>query len=247
MAERRDPHAALVTGAASGIGLQIARRLLEAGHRTVLVDRDEAKLAEAPAGIGEDAFALPLDIGDKAAVDSVLSVIPDAFLPIDVLVNAGGHDPGGTTRFDRGDPDDWASAIETNLVAMMRVTRAVLPSMVARDYGDIVNIGSIAGLRIVPDMTAYNTSKAGVHAFTDQLRADLAETSIRVIEILPGLTRTDLIRKRYRGDAARAEKYYARFGMALEPDDIARTVLYALEAPRHMVLAEAVVLPSNRW
>jgi NADP-dependent 3-hydroxy acid dehydrogenase YdfG len=119
--------------------------------------------------------------------------------------------------------------------------------MVERERGDIVNIGSIAGIRIVPDMTAYNASKAGLHAFTDQLRADLAATPIRVMEIMPGLTKTDLIRKRYRGDLARAEAYYDRFGAALDADDIARTVLYALQAPPHMVLAQAVVLPVNRW
>ena len=96
-------------------------------------------------------------------------------------------------------------------------------------------------------MTAYDTSKAGVHAFSDHLRADLSKTGIRVIEILPGLTKTDLIRKRYRGDEQRAREYYARFELALEPDDVARTVVYALDAPRHMVLAQAVILPRNRW
>lgn len=96
-------------------------------------------------------------------------------------------------------------------------------------------------------MTAYNTSRAGLHAFTDRLRADLAETPLGVVEILPDLTRTDPIRKRYRGDERRAAEYYARFGLTLDAEDIARTALYALTAPAHMVLAQAVVLPANRW
>jgi NADP-dependent 3-hydroxy acid dehydrogenase YdfG len=128
----------------------------------------------------------------------------------------------------------------------MRVTRAILPGMLERRRGDIVNIGSIAGIRIVADMAAYTASKAGLHAFSDVLRADLAETPIRVIEIMPGLTRTDLIRKRYAGDEARAEAYYARFKMALAPEDIARTVTFALESPPHATVAQIVILPSNR-
>lgn len=238
---------AMVTGAGSGIGAAIARRLVEAGQRVILLDRDQRALDAVAAELSPHCFALQLDITDKSAIDAILDSVPARFLPISVLVNAAGHDPGGTTRFDEGDADDWATAIETNLIGTLRVTRAVLPGMVARNSGDIVNIGSIAGIRIVPDMAAYNTSKAGIHAFSDHLRADLRDTAIRVIEILPGLTKTDLIRKRYRGDEQRADEYYARFKIALEPDDIARTVLYALNAPDHMTLAQAVVLPTNRW
>jgi 3-hydroxy acid dehydrogenase / malonic semialdehyde reductase len=242
-----DRGAALVTGAASGIGAAIARRLIEAGYRAALLDRDRHLLDAVRSELGPRSHALLLDITDKHAVAALPATLPPEFAAVRVLVNAAGHDPGGTTRFDEGDADDWASAIETNLIGTLRVTRAVLPGMVARNAGDIVNIGSIAGIRIVPDMAAYNTSKAGIHAFSDHLRTDLRDTAIRVIEILPGLTKTDLIRKRYRGDEQRTDEYYARFKIALEPDDIARTVLYALNAPAHMVLAQAVVLPANRW
>jgi NADP-dependent 3-hydroxy acid dehydrogenase YdfG len=242
-----DRGVALVTGAASGIGAAIARRAVEAGYRAVLLDRDARLLDAVQREFAPHSYALPLDITDKDAVAALLDRVPAEYSPVRVVVNAAGHDPGGTTRFDEGGSDDWASAIETNLIGTLRVTRAVLPGMVARNCGDIVNIGSIAGIRIVPDMAAYNTSKAGVHAFSDHLRADLRDTAIRVIEILPGLTKTDLIRKRYRGDERRTEEYYARFKIVLDPDDVARTVLFALSAPAHMVLAQAVVLPANRW
>jgi 3-hydroxy acid dehydrogenase/malonic semialdehyde reductase len=236
-----------VTGAASGIGAAVTRRLVEARYRAVLIDIDEQLLENVRAELAPHCCALPLDITDEREIASLQDRIPAEFRPIGTLINGAGHDPGGTTRYDLGSIDDWVSTIETNLIGTMRITHALLPGMVARNAGDIVNIGSIAGIRIVPDMAAYDTSKAGIHAFSDHLRADLRDTAIRVIEILPGLTKTDLIRKRYCGDERRTEEYYARFKMALEPDDIARTVLYALDAPAHMVLAQAVVLPANRW
>lgn len=241
------PGSVVITGAASGIGAATARRLVASGRRVVLVDRDTTALAGLQADLGEATTALTLDVTDNAAVDALPAAIPAAFRPVAVLINNAGHDPGGTTRFDLGSADDWQSAIQTNLLGTMRVTRALLPGMIERGAGDIVNIGSIAGVRLVPAMTAYITSKVGVHGFSDALRADLAETPIRVTEILPGLTKTDLIRKRYRGDEQRAADYYERFKMALEPDDVASAILFALDAPPHAVLAQITILPVNRW
>jgi NADP-dependent 3-hydroxy acid dehydrogenase YdfG len=119
--------------------------------------------------------------------------------------------------------------------------------MVRRDTGDIVNMSSISALRIVPDMAAYTTSKAGVRAFTDVLRGELAETGIRVTEILPGLTRTNIIRTRYRGDTAKEKAYFDAYKMALDPADVARCILFALSQPRSVQIAQLVVLPLNRW
>jgi len=237
----------VLTGAASGIGAATARRLVASGRRVVLVDRDAAALATLQSELGSAATTLTLDVTDSAAVDALPQTIPSAFRPVTALINNAGHDPGGTTRFDLGSADDWQSAIETNLLGTMRVTRALLPGMVERNAGDIVNIGSIAGIRLMPTMAAYTTSKVGVHGFSDSLRADLAETAIRVTEILPGLTKTDLIRKRYRGDEQRAAQYYERFKMALEPDDVASAILFALDAPPRAMLAQITILPVNRW
>jgi len=237
---------ALVTGAASGIGRAIATALVEAGFGVALLDRDTEALATVAENLPAPNFTLAVDITAAETIDTLGTRLPGEFASLDVLVNAAGHDPGGTTRFDLGNADDWASAIETNLIGTMRLTRSLLPGMVARDRGDIVIIGSIAGIRLVPNMTAYNTSKAGLHAFSDHLRADLADTGIRIIEIMPGLTQTDLIRKRYGGGEARAAAYYARFGLALQPEDIARAVMFALEAPAHATIAQLVILPTNR-
>jgi 3-hydroxy acid dehydrogenase / malonic semialdehyde reductase len=112
------------------------------------------------AELGEAALALPLDITDKAAVDGIIDNLSPSWQRIDILINNAGHDIGGRTRFDLGSADDWSAIIETNLVGLMRVTRALLPPMVQRGTGDIVNMSSISALRIVPDMAAYTTSKA---------------------------------------------------------------------------------------
>jgi 3-hydroxy acid dehydrogenase/malonic semialdehyde reductase len=238
---------ALLTGAAGGMGTAIAKALVAAGHAVVLLDRDEQRVAALSQELGSKTVPLALDIADGAGVDALPGRIPEAFRPIDILINNAGHDIGGRKRFDVGSADDWAAIVETNLIGLMRVTRAILPDMVRRNTGDIVNMGSIAALRIVPDMAPYNASKAGIHMLTDVIRAELAETGIRVTEIMPGLTRTGIILTRYRGDRAQEKEYFDQFKMALDPDDIARSIMFALSQPRHVQVAEMVVLPVNRW
>jgi len=238
---------ALLTGAAGGMGAAIARALVEEGRRVVLVDRAKEPLGKLQEDLGEATCSLILDVADAAAVDRLPESVPPDFRPIDILINNAGHDIGGRTRFDIGSADDWSNIIQTNLIGLMRVTRSLLPGMVERNVGDIVNIGSIGGLRIVPDMAAYGTSKAGVHFFTEVLRGELANTNIRVIEILPGLTRTNIIVTRYRGDREKEKAYFDQFEMALDPSDVARSVMFALNQPPHVQIAQIVVLPVNRW
>lgn len=238
---------AFVTGAAGGMGQAICRALVASGRQVVAADRDAAKLAGFVQELGSSAHPLVLDITDAAAVDACLAQLPDAFRTIDILVNNAGHDIGGRRRFDLGAADDWSAIIETNLIGLMRVTRAILPGMVARERGDIVNMGSISALRYVPDMAPYSASKAGVHMLSDILRGELAKTPVRVTEIMPGLTRTGIISARYRGDEDETRRYFDEFGMALEPEDVARCILFALDQPPHVQLAQLVVLPVNRW
>jgi len=237
----------LLTGAAGGLGEAIARAVVGAGRRVVLVDRNEESLNRLSSALGSAAHPVRLDITDHAAVDGLLGQVPDALRPIEVLVNNAGHDIGGRTRFDQGSPDDWSDIIRTNLIGTMRVTRALLPAMVARNSGHIVKISSINAVRIVPDMAAYSASKAGVRMFTETIRGELSETAIRVTEILPGLTRTGIILTRYRGDRAKEKAYFDQFKMALNPEDIARVVAFALEQPPHVQIAEVMVLPVNRY
>jgi len=237
----------LVTGAGSGIGKAVAASLVERGARVTLADIDDEAVTQLAEALGPLARPLKLDVTDHAAVDRLLESIPPAFRPIDILINNAGHDVGGRTHFARGPADDWTNILDVNLTGMVRVTRAVVPEMIERNSGDIVNMSSISALRLVPETAAYTTSKAGVRAFSDGLRADLAETAIRVTEILPGLTRTNIILKRHRGDRALEKAYFDQARMALEPEDVARMVLFALDQPAHMQIAQLFVLPVNRW
>ncbi|MEP6840810.1 MAG: SDR family oxidoreductase [Bradyrhizobium sp.] len=238
---------AVVTGAAGGMGRAITRALIESGRRVVLVDRDAESLRALAAEMGDNTFAVQLDITDAKNVDRLLDLIPDAFKPVDILVNNAGHDIGGRTRFDVGAADDWSNIITTNLIGLMRVTRSILPDMVARNAGHIVNVSSINAVRIVPDMAAYSTSKAGVHMFTETIRGELAETAIRVTEIQPGLARTNIIVTRYRGDRQKEKEYFDQFKMALDPSDVARSIIFAIDQPPHVQIAEMMILPVNRY
>jgi 3-hydroxy acid dehydrogenase/malonic semialdehyde reductase len=238
---------AVVTGAAGGMGRAITRALLESGRRVVVVDRNAESLRALTAEMGDNTFAVQLDITDAKNVDRLLELIPDAFKPVDILVNNAGHDIGGRTRFDVGAADDWSNIIATNLIGLMRVTRSILPDMVARNAGHIVNISSINAVRIVPDMAAYSTSKAGVHMFTETIRGELAETAIRVTEIQPGLARTNIIVTRYRGDRQKEKEYFDQFKMALDPSDVARSIVFAIDQPPHVQIAEMMILPVNRY
>jgi 3-hydroxy acid dehydrogenase / malonic semialdehyde reductase len=238
---------ALVTGAAGGMGRAICKALRDAGHSVVLADRDKASLEAFARELGPKAFALMLDITDAKATAGLLDAIPAAFKPIDILVNNAGHDIGGRTPFVKGSADDWAAIVETNLIGLMRVTRAILPGMVERNTGDIVNMSSINALRLIPDMAPYSASKAGVHMLTETLRGELTETNIRVIELNPGLTRTNIILTRYRGDKAKEKAYFDQFKMAMAPEDIARSIMFALNEPRHVQIAQIVILPVNRY
>ena len=242
-----DGRNALVTGAGSGIGKAIAAALVELGVHVTLADIDDEAVTQLARTLGPLALPLKLDVTDRPTVDGLLESIPPDFRPIDILINNAGHDVGGRTNFARGPADDWTSILDVNLTGMVRVTRAVVPEMIERNSGDIVNMSSISALRLVPETAAYTTSKAGVRAFSDGLRADLSETAIRVTEVLPGLTRTNIILKRHRGDRALEQAYFDQARIALDPEDIARMVLFALEQPAHMQIAQLFVLPVNRW
>jgi 3-hydroxy acid dehydrogenase/malonic semialdehyde reductase len=238
---------AFVTGAASGIGNAISRSLHAAGCRIVLADRQAGQLADLCAELGDNVFPLALDINDGPAVAACVDALPSDFQAIDILVNNAGHDIGGRTRFDLGSADDWAAIIETNLIGLMRVTRAILPGMLERGRGDILNMSSISAIRMVPDQAPYSASKAGVHMLSDIIRGELSDTPLRLIEIMPGLTKTNIVATRLKGDEEAARAYFDRFGMALDPEDIARCAMFALEQPPHVQIAQMFVLPTNRW
>jgi 3-hydroxy acid dehydrogenase/malonic semialdehyde reductase len=234
---------ALVTGATSGIGESIATLLAEDGCRVICAGRRADKLARLGEALGHAAHTLELDVSDASSVESLHSRLPEDWRGIDILINNAGHDAGGRRRFDEGEAKQWASIIETNVIGLIRTTRAVIPGMVARDHGHIVNIGSVAGLSAYATGSIYSASKHAVHGFSESLRLDFAGTGIRVTEILPGMVRTDFALNRW-GDQDRADSFYDDFGDCLTPDDIARSVLFALQQPPNVVISQLVVVPS---
>jgi NADP-dependent 3-hydroxy acid dehydrogenase YdfG len=237
---------ALVTGASSGFGEAIAEALAARGVRVIVTARKRERVAGLAERLGRNALPLSLDVTDAHATAGLLDALPPDWREIDILVNNAGSDIGGRQPFVAGAIDDWATTIETNVTGLLRVTRAVLPGMTARGRGHIVNLGSIAALRSTAGIAAYTTSKAAVHGFSDALRAEVKGTAIRVTEIMPGTARTGFAEARWRGDKAAADKFYGAFKTLLTSEDVVRTVVFALEQPPHVVIAELVVLPTSQ-
>ncbi len=238
---------ALVTGASAGIGEAVAEALVERGCRVVCAARRLDRLEALARRLGSRCHPLALDVTDAAATAGLIERLPPELREIDILVNNAGHDIGGRRRFDQGDADDWARIIETNVSGMIRVAHAVIPGMVARGRGHVVNLGSIAGLNANPGGTAYNASKFAVHGFSGALRADFAGSGVRVTEILPGTARTEFASTRLHGDAAGGDAFYDGFDTVLTAADVARCVVFALEQPAHVVVSQLVVVPTSQW
>jgi 3-hydroxy acid dehydrogenase/malonic semialdehyde reductase len=249
MAEESHPakgSVALVTGAGGGIGEAVAEALVRIGCRVVCAGRRTDRIEAVAVRLGSSAHALHLDVTDRKSVDGLFDRLPKELHDIDILVNNAGHDIGGRRRFDQGAMTDWESIIGTNVLGLIRVTHKVISGMVARDRGHIVNLGSIAGRQAYAGGTLYTGSKFAIHGFSDSLRLDFRNTGIRVTEILPGMVRTDFASHRWRGDQARADNFYREFGVCLAPADVARTVVFAVQQPPHVVIAQLMVVPISQ-
>lgn len=249
MAEESQPRqgsVALVTGAGGGIGAAVAEALAAIGCRVLCAGRRIDRLKVVASRLGAAAHPIELDVADERSVDGLFDRLPAALRDIDILVNNAGHDVGGRRRFDQGEMAEWHSIIETNVVGLVRVTHKVIAGMVARDRGHIVNLGSVAGVRGYAGGTLYAGSKFAVHGFSESLRRDYRNTGIRVTEILPGMVRTEFAANRWHGDETQAKKYYDEFGACLAPADVARSVVFALQQPAHVVIAQLMVVPISQ-
>ncbi len=235
---------ALVSGASGGIGEAICRHLIDNGYRVVASARNQARLQALARALGDRLHPLLLDVTDAAATRSLGSVLPAEFSNPGVLINNAGHDVGGRRLFEQGSADQWCDIIETNVQGMIRLTHALIDGMLARGSGHIVNMGSIAGLKPYATGSAYVSSKYAVHGFSETLRLDYAGRGIRVTEIMPGLVRSGFAEQRL-GDALQAQEFYDSFEQCLDPEDVARCVVYALQQPKHVEIAQLVVLPVS--
>ena len=235
---------ALVSGASGGIGESICSHLVDNGYRVVAAARNQERLQALAQALGDRLYPLLLDVTDAVAIRSVSRVLPAELSNPGVLINNAGHDVGGRRLFEQGSADQWCDIIETNVQGMIRLTHALIDGMLARGCGHIVNMGSIAGLKPYASGTAYVSSKYAVHGFSETLRLDYAGRGIRVTEIMPGLVRSGFAEQRL-GDARQAQEFYDSFEQCLDPEDVARTVLFALQQPAHVEIAQLVVLPVS--
>lgn len=235
---------ALVSGASSGIGEAICRRLIDARYCVIGAARNLQRLQRLAEELGDRFYPLELDVTDAEAVAGLFDGLPEEFKAIEVLVNNAGHDRGGRRSFEAGSADQWCDIIETNVQGTIRLTRAVIDGMLAQGAGHIVNIGSIAGIKPYATMAAYVSSKYAVHGLSETLRLDYAGKGVRVTEIMPGLVRTGFAQQRL-GNTDAAEQFYDSHDQYLQPGDVADTVLYALRQPKHVEIAELVVLPVS--
>jgi NADP-dependent 3-hydroxy acid dehydrogenase YdfG len=234
----------LVSGASSGIGAAICRSLVARQFRVVAAARNQDRLRQLAAELGDALYPLVLDVTDRVAVSNVRQALPQDFGQVEVLVNNAGHDVGGRRLFEAGSAEQWCDIIETNVQGTIRLTHALIDDMLARGSGHIVNMGSIAGLKPYATGTAYVSSKYAIHGFSESLRLDYAGRGIRVTEIMPGLVRSGFAGQRL-GDKQQAEAFYDGFEQCLSPEDVAETVLYALQQPKHVEIAQLVVLPVS--
>lgn len=236
---------ALVTGAGSGIGRATAVALGGIGCRVICAGRRLERVRPVAERLGENGHALALDVADPDSVDGVLDRLPEDWRMVRVLVNNAGHDVGGRRLFHEGSAEEWESILRTNVLGLVRVTRAIVPGMVGQGGGHIVNIGSTSGLQPVATESLYCTSKYAVHGFSETLRLDYADTGIRVTEILPGMVRTEFAGTRF-DDPERGDRYYDDFGVCLAPADVAATVAFAVRQPAHVVISQLAVVPISQ-
>jgi NADP-dependent 3-hydroxy acid dehydrogenase YdfG len=216
----------------------------EAGARLILTARRKDRLDTLVRELGKktQALALQLDVRDHKAVERVLGTLPKEWQEIDILVNNAGLSRG-LDKLHEGKIDDWEEMIDTNIKGLLYISRAVIPGMVSRGKGTIINIGSIAGHEVYPRGNVYAATKHAVDALTKGLRMDLMDTPLRVCTVDPGLVETEFSMVRFRGDVDRAKVVYQNLE-PLRPDDIAEAVVFCATRPPHVQIAEMIVLPT---
>ena len=237
-----------ITGATSGIGEGCARKFAAMGSNLILNGRNTEKLEklqqELTIAYGIEVLTLPFDVRDRAAMRQAVDSLPRKWRDIDVLINNAGLVIGMDKEFE-GSLDEWDVVIDTNIKALLAMTRMIVPGMIARGCGHIINIGSIAGDAAYAGGSVYCATKAAVKALSDGLRIDLVDTPLRVTNIKPGMVETNFSVIRFRGDQQKADAVYEGL-KPLTGDDIADVVYYAASAPAHIQIAEVLVMPTNQ-
>lgn len=237
----------LITGATSGIGLACAHKFAKNGDKLIITGRNAERLEQISNELsaeGAEVKVLNFDVRDREKAKECLSELPQEWQEIDILVNNAGLALGLEPEYE-GDLDDWETMIDTNIKGLLTMTRLIVPGMVARNSGHIINIGSVAGDAAYAGGNVYCATKAAVKALSDGLRIDVADTAIRVTNLKPGLVETNFSNVRFHGDCKRAANVYKGI-TPLGGDDIADVAVYAANAPAHVQIAEVLILATHQ-
>lgn len=235
---------ALITGATSGIGKATAHSFANAGIDLILCGRRQEKLDEVSAELSEKVkiTTLLFDVRDKGSVIAMIGSLPDDWKNIDILINNAGN-AHGMGSLDEGDTDDWDAMIDGNVKGLLYVSKAVIPLMLEKGAGHIVNISSIAGKQTYANGAVYCASKAAVEVLSEGMRLELTQHGIKVTNVAPGAVETEFSLVRFKGDESRAEKVYEGFD-PLQASDIADAILYAVNAPGRVTIADITILAA---
>ena len=238
---------ALITGATSGIGEACARKFAQGGYDLIITARREDKLNAIKAELkaaGAKVKTLVFDVRDTDAAKKAVESLEDEWQKIDVLINNAGLALGLDKEYE-GNIDEWSTMIDTNIKGLLTMTRLIVPGMVSRNEGHVINIGSVAGDAAYAGGNVYCATKAAVKAITDGLRIDVAESAVRVTNLKPGLVETHFSNVRFRGDNERADNVYKGI-KPLVGEDIAEVAFFAASAPKHVQIAEVLILATHQ-
>lgn len=233
-----------ITGATSGIGRATTDLLAEKGYRIVACGRRQERLDVLREQWGPKLHPLSFDVRDREAVFRAVASLPPEFREVEILINNAGN-AHGLDPVDQADLDDWDAMIDINVKGLLYVTKALLPSLLRDGRGHIINIGSTAGKEVYPKGNVYCASKHAVDAINQALRIDLNEHGIRVGAVNPGLVETEFSEVRFKGDSSRAEGVYKGY-QPLTPEDIAEVIDFVISRPRHVNIADLVVMPTDQ-
>ncbi len=236
----------LITGATSGIGLACAGKFAEYGHNLIITGRRNERLRNISEQLERDysmkVLPLTFDVRDNNAVKNALLNLPEEWAEIGILINNAGLAAGMDT-IQNGEVDDWERMIDTNIKGLLYVTRAILPGMIERRKGHVINIGSVAGKEVYPFGNVYCATKFAVDALTKGIRIDTVKQGIKVTQIAPGAVETEFSVVRFKGDEDRARKVYKGFE-PLHPEDIATVAYFATTLPAHANINDLVIMPT---
>jgi len=238
----------LITGASSGIGEACARVFAQGGAKLILVARRQELLEQLAEQLGKEyaceLYLISLDVRDRSAVQSALDNLPGEWSAVDILINNAGLSRG-LDKLHEASIQDWEEMIDTNIKGLLYMTRALVPGMVSRGRGHVINLGSIAGHQTYPGGSVYCATKAAVKAISEGLKQDLLGTSVRVSSIDPGLVETNFSNVRFHGDTERAEKVYQGL-TPLTPDDVADVIFFCATRSPHVNISEVILMPVDQ-